>query len=485
MKRQSTLPWVLLVVVVVAGVVFTRQAHAGAAGADDAPGKSPTTLGSPQGGTGDARRHFTNGVHLFEDRNFAGALVEFEASFQLNPTASALQNIAVCQKGLFRYAEAIATLERMLRDFAAQLTPDDKKAAEDAMREMSALLGTVVVQITPPDARVSINGAPLSAEAMKSPVRLAAGEYRVAVEAPGYAPQEKTIRVISGQKDRPIVVSLSPLSGTLVIRAHDSDAAIAIDGVQVGYDEWKGPASAGPHEIYVYTSKLRHKSNVVAYAGQTTEFEAKLTPADAVPTDQPAPANGPPPYVPPSQRGIFGFLLFGADTMGSTSPTGLNQDKARTGGTFGALTLGYRFSTGFAAEFQAETSDHQIAACPATARSGCIATTGNYSLHVSRIGPAVRLMTSGRKARLLGTIGAGAAVHSLKFDATFKALGQNDVSSVGSYVSLTGSFELNLGHFLVDGGIRLVGESANETNTGGLKSTGSVGLEFRLGYGQW
>jgi len=485
MKRPSTVPWVLLVVVVVACMIFGRQAHAQSAGADDAPGKSPTTLGSPQGGTGDAKRHFTNGVHLFEDRNFAGALVEFEASFQLNATAAALQNIAVCQKGLFRYAEAISTLERMLRDFAAQLSADDKKAAQDAIREMSALLGTVVLQITPPDARVSINGAPLPADAMKSPVRLAAGEYRFAVEAPGYAPQEKTIRVVSGQKDRPIIVALSPLSGTLVIHAHDSDAAIAIDGVQVGYDEWKGPASAGPHEIYVYTSKLAHKSSVVAYAGQTTEFEVKLTAADAVPTDQPAAPHGPPPYVPPSQRGIFGFLFFGADTMGSTSPTGLNQDKARAGGTFGALTIGYRFSTGFAAEFQAETSDHQIAACLQAANPGCIRTLGNYSLHASRIGPSIRLMTSGRKARVVGTIGAGAAVHSLTFDNGLRALGRQDVSSVGSYVALTGSFELNLGHFLVDGGVKLVGETADEAKTGGLKSTGSVGLEFRVGYGQW
>src|SRR5262249_53131495 len=158
-----------------------------------------------------AKRHFTNGVHLFEDRNFAGALVEFEASYQMNPTAAALQNIAVCQKGLFRYGEAITTLERMLRDFATQLSPDDKKAAEDAIKEMSALLGTVVLQVTPLDARVSINESPLTPEAVKSPVRLAAGEYRLAVEAPGYARQEKVITVVSGQKDRPVVIALLPL----------------------------------------------------------------------------------------------------------------------------------------------------------------------------------------------------------------------------------------------------------------------------------
>jgi hypothetical protein len=442
--------------------------------------------GAQAAGADEAKRHFTIGVHLFEDRNFAGALVEFEASYQLNPTAAALQNIAVCQKGLFRYAEAIATLERMIHDFATQLSPDDKKAAEDAIKEMSALLGTIVLQVTPADARVSINESPLAPEAVKNPVRLAAGEYRLAVEAPGFARQEKVITVVSGQKDRPVVIALSPLSGTLRVRAHDSDAAIAIDGVQVGYDDWKGPVSAGPHEIYVYTSKLRHKSTVTAYAGQTTELDAKLTSADAIPADQPLAPSGPPPYVPPSQRGLYGFLMFGADSMGSTAPTGVNQQKPRTTGSFGALTFGYRFSTGLAAEFQAEASDHQVAGCPANGK-GCESATirANYQLRSSRVGPAVRLMTSGRKGRFVGTIGLGAAVHSLTFDKDFKDLGQKDVSSVGSYILLAGGYELNLGHFLLDAGLRLVGETADENKTGGVKNTGSFGLELRVGYGQW
>jgi hypothetical protein len=195
--------------------------------------------------------------------------------------------------------------------------------------------------------------------------------------------------------------------------------------------------------------------------------------------------NGPPPYVPPSQKGIFGFLVFGPDSQGSTSPTGLNQDKARTAGTFGALTFGYRFSVGFAAEFQAETSDHNIAACFNAGQVGCAAVTGHYHLRSSRVGPAVRFMTSGRKSRFVGTIGLGAAVHSLVLDDALKRNGEKDVSSVGSYIQLVGAYELNLGHFLVDGGLRLVGESADETKTGGLKNAASLGIELRIGYGQW
>jgi len=41
------------------------------------------------------------------------------------------------------------------------------------------------------------------------------------------------------------------------------------------------------------------------------------------------------------------------------------------------------------------------------------------------------------------------------FDEIFKRLGSSDASSVGSYLSLTGGYELNLGHFLIDAGLRL------------------------------
>jgi hypothetical protein len=432
----------------------------------------------------DAKRHFTNGVRLFEDRNFAGALVEFEASYQKNPTAVALQNIAVCQKGLFRYAEAIATLERMLRDFATQLSPEDKKASEDAIRDMTALLGTIIIKVTPADARVSINGNILSSEAVKNPVRLAAGEYRVVAEAPGYARQETMVTVVSGQKDQPLVLTLSPLSGMLVIRAHDSQAAIAIDGVQVGYDEWRGPVSAGPHEIYVYTGNARHKSSVVAQAGQTTEFDAKLTAQDVVGEGRPPDASGPPPYVAPPQRGVYGFLTFGLDTMGSTAPAGLNHDKARTTGAFGSLRLGYRFSTNWAAEFMGENTGHDIAAC-VSGGSGCAgAAVKNYRLTSTRLGAALRVMSNGRKSRFVGTVGLGASVHEIKYDNALKGGTRTDQTAPGSFLQIGGSYELNIGHFLLDAGINLTAETADEQKVG-FKNTGHVGLEVRLGYGQW
>jgi len=43
-----------------------------------------------------AQRHLHSGVTFFAERNYEAALVEFEASFERMPSASALQNIGIC-----------------------------------------------------------------------------------------------------------------------------------------------------------------------------------------------------------------------------------------------------------------------------------------------------------------------------------------------------------------------------------------------------
>ena len=53
-----------------------------------------------------ARSHFKTGVKLYQDGDYTGALAEFQAAYDFKPGPGSLQNIALCQKALFRYAEA-------------------------------------------------------------------------------------------------------------------------------------------------------------------------------------------------------------------------------------------------------------------------------------------------------------------------------------------------------------------------------------------
>src|SRR5512145_968981 len=105
----------------------------------------------------DSRRHFDNGVNLFEDRNYQAALAEFEAAYRQYPSASALQNIALCQKQLYRYSDARESLIRLKREHLGELEAADQTAVDDAIRELANLIGSVRVSVQPANAKITLD----------------------------------------------------------------------------------------------------------------------------------------------------------------------------------------------------------------------------------------------------------------------------------------------------------------------------------------
>jgi hypothetical protein len=90
-------------------------------------------------------------------------------------------------------------------------------------------------------------------------------------------------------------------------------------------------------------------------------------------------------------------------------------------------------------------------------------------------------MTSGHKGHFVGGLGLGLAAHELTVPAAM-GTGTTGKSGLGSYLTLSGGYELGLGHLLLGGALSLTGSSADKV---GIASTGSAGLEVRIGYAQW
>src|SRR6187549_428446 len=134
-----------------------RSAFAAPAAESEAPSPTPSAEA-----TAEARRHFKLGIKLYQDTNYPGALAEFEAAYAQKPGPSSLQNVALCQKALFRYREAAATLEELLRAHEGELSEGERKAVADAIAELHGLVGSIVVNVEPSDAKVTIDGRAVS-----------------------------------------------------------------------------------------------------------------------------------------------------------------------------------------------------------------------------------------------------------------------------------------------------------------------------------
>jgi hypothetical protein len=146
--------------------------------------------------------------------------------------------------------------------------------------------------------------------------------------------------------------------------------------------------------------------------------------------------------------------------------------------------VGYRFSTNWAAELMGENAGHTVEACATTANSCAGATVKDYSITSNRIGAAVRLMSNGRKGRFFGAVGLGATVHTIKYDKDLVSTNRSNQTAPGTFIQLSGGYEMNLGHFLFAAALSLTAENADEKQIG-IKNAASGGLELRVGYGQW
>ncbi|MEI9948194.1 MAG: PEGA domain-containing protein [Pseudomonadota bacterium] len=447
--------------------------------------------------TAEARRHFKLGIKLYQDTNYPGALAEFEAAYAAKPGPGSLQNVALCQKALFRYREAAATLEELLKAHGNELSEGETKAVTEAIGELHGLVGSIVVNVEPSEAKVSIDGRAVPPSELRTGVDLNVGEHTLVADLPGYARLSRVVRVASGQKQLPIELKLKATDGFLNVIASDPRAAIAIDGTTRAFHEWRGSVKPDTeHLIQVFREGYESFETSISVAlGKTLEVHADLGlhiggEAAEVPLEKagnmPAP---PPPRVP---RGYYGLLTLGVLGLGQHP---LELTGTRSGDAMGTIGLraGYRIWAPVAAEFVLDYGKLDVK----DAKSDDSPTARHYSLGALRFGPNLRLMTTGKTLRFSSTIGAGAVHHKLVLDpvATDPSLTGGSASGFDPYFLLELGAQLSLGHFLL--GVEVVtlidgASSLNKQNIeGATKAFGNTntlplfGLGIHGGYSLW
>jgi hypothetical protein len=446
----------------------------------------------------EGKRHFRAGVTLYQGGNFSGALAEFRASQQLRPSANTLQNIALCQKELFRYIEAIATLESLLRDYGDKLPAAEKKAVRDAIDEMRPRVASVIVAVTPPNATLSVDGRPVPGGAERR-VQLDVGEHAFEAEAPGYKPYARRIGFASA--DRRIEVALTAEVGTLSVRADDPEAAISVDGVARGKGAWAGTVSAGVKHVVTVAKPGKKTATLEALvaSGERQELRAELS-ADALP----------PPYASPTapdraqHQGLYGHLMASTYFV-SGHPDNYavpESDRVTLDGAYFGFRVGYRLTNLFGLEGSFEAGRHNVGpgcynqrvggSTDCTDEQSVVDNKPTYNLAGRRIGVNGRLFFPTSPFTIITALGIGTVNHEFRIDASRDGtLTPVKANAWNGYAMLEGGAEFNVRRVLIDVVLVVVGEGVN--NLGGegpereaYKGTPTIamlGLGLRLGYG--
>src|SRR4029077_14112449 len=113
--------------------LFLLLATSPAAGQPHASRQKPLAQSLPP----DARRDYDAGKLLFEDGDYATALLKYQAAYDRTHDARLLWNVAVCQKDLRHYAKAAATLTRYLVEGGDLLSASDRRDATEFARAIA------------------------------------------------------------------------------------------------------------------------------------------------------------------------------------------------------------------------------------------------------------------------------------------------------------------------------------------------------------
>jgi len=112
----------------------------------------------------------------------------------------------------------------------SSLTPN--KAMERYSRARTALIGDLVLQVLPVDARLHVDGRPVTLPP-ESKIPLLAGKHVVRAEREGFDPLQQEVELEADQDSR-VELRLVPNARTVVIETEPEDVDVMLDGVWIG-----------------------------------------------------------------------------------------------------------------------------------------------------------------------------------------------------------------------------------------------------------
>jgi hypothetical protein len=140
------------------------------------------------------------------------ALPFFQRAYSLFPSSRAGAQLGFVEQAVGLSLEAEKHIAAALADEGDQWVRRNKTAIVQALSEIRASLGKLIVDTSPASATVAINGVVVPARDLQSPIYVKPGNTLLEVRNPGFLTQSRSLLVLAGTTQRQSI-TLQPGSG--------------------------------------------------------------------------------------------------------------------------------------------------------------------------------------------------------------------------------------------------------------------------------
>lgn len=203
----------------------------------------------------EARKHFDQGLALFDRGSLDAAFPEFEKSISIYPTRAAIKNAALCLRRLNRFAEAVDMNERLLA--FPGVSDEEKGIANTELAQLRPVVGNIIIDGVQAGATVTIDSKPVGTTPLAGPLHVPVGTRVVRILKAGFETFEQRVEAVGG-KEATVRAVLAPLelSGWLQVdEASGYHVDVILDGVVVGKTPWRGLIATGQHLVLLRGDK--------------------------------------------------------------------------------------------------------------------------------------------------------------------------------------------------------------------------------------
>jgi tetratricopeptide (TPR) repeat protein len=170
------------------------------------PGPTPTEKRAAK-----ARALFDEGVSYAQQQRWSEAAALFRRSWELVKRPNTLFNLGVSLQRMGRVVEALDTLESYMRVSDPDQDAARRAEAQEVMAVARKAVAMLELRVTPPDARVTVDGEPAAGTGQLRSLTLDPGTHNIGVTAPGHFAKRLRVNVGPGSKtDKQIVLAARP-----------------------------------------------------------------------------------------------------------------------------------------------------------------------------------------------------------------------------------------------------------------------------------